>query len=79
MVIFSSKLSDTVQHLQKREMSMLAPLEHSVILALLDLALPPFQEKKLPFCTFEYVFVPFLEICNLGTRMMNMHSPLSLE
>lgn len=47
MVIFSSKLglSDTAQHLQKREISMLASLEHSVTLALLDLLLPPFQEK----------------------------------
>lgn len=79
MVIFSSKLSDTVQHLQKREVSMLAPMEHSVNLALLDLVLPPFQEKKLPLCTFEYDFVPFLEICNSGTRKMNVHSPLSLE
>lgn len=81
MVIFSSKLalSDTAQHLQKKEISILAPLEHSVFLALLDLVLPPFQGKKLPFCTFEYDFVPFLEICNSGTRMMNMQFPLSLQ
>lgn len=58
---------------------MLAPLEHSVILALLDLALPPFQEKSYHFVPLNMFLFHFWKSVIYRDRMMNMHSPLSLE